>query len=201
MKPLRCPSPVWLLVALLPWPLLAPPAARALLQPQHGAAAVCVVAPRVEPVEEADAAGVVPVARPRLVVIEPLQELRIERAGAPPWRRLAPLGAALPMPLDWPTLPIQPGETVLVRLRPQQVPADAFAHVLLVGASRSRMQASTRLIATLGGSAPAWLAAIEAALRSGDVPLAWALLFASESPAAPELDELRAEVVRRGCAD
>lgn len=201
MKPL-CRSPlVWLLAGLLPWSLLGGRPSWSLLQPHDAGAAVCVVAPRVEPVEEADAAGVVPVARPRLMVIEPLQELRIERAGAPPWRRLAPRGAALPMPLDWPTAPIQPGETVLVRMRPQQVPVDAFAHVLLVGASRARMETSTRLIASLGSSASAWLGAIEAALHGGDVPLAWALLFAPQSPAGADLEELRAEVVRRGCAE
>lgn len=196
---LRRAHPGWLLALLLP--LVVAPPAEALLQPQDGAAAVCVVAPRVEPVEEADAAGMVPVARPRLVVIEPLQELRIERAGAASWRQLAPRGAALPMPLDWPTAPIQPGETVLVRLRPREAAADAFAHVLLVGASQPRMEATRRLIGALAAEAPAWLAAIEAALQAGDVSLAWALLFAPESPASPELKELRAVVVSRGCSD
>ena len=51
--------------------LAATPSSRALQQPELPVA-VCVVAPRVEPVEMADALGVVPVSRPRLVLVEPL---------------------------------------------------------------------------------------------------------------------------------
>lgn len=173
------------------------------MQRQHApaAVAVCVVAPRVEPVEDADGAGVVPVADPSLVVIEPLQELRIERAGLPVWRSQVREGAALPVPFLWPTAPIRPGETVLVRLRPQQAPRDAFAHVLLVGASAGRMAATAELLSSLGRSPQGWLLAIEAALQSGDVPLAWALLFAPQAPPSSDLVALRQEVVRRGCGD
>lgn len=206
-KAMRCRSGGWLLLRRLPLLLLllalAPGAAAR--QWADDAAAVCVVAPRVEPVEEADAAGVVPVPRPRLLVIEPLQELRLERLGAGQsprsWRRLAAPGTALPMPLDWPVAPIQPGETVLLRLRPQGVAATAFAHVLLVGAPQARMAATAQLITLLGSAPQAWLAAIETALLAGDVPVAWALLFAPEAPASAPLQELRDEVVRRGCGD
>jgi hypothetical protein len=177
------------------------PAAAMQIQHEPAAVAVCVVAPRVEPVEDADGAGVVPVPDPSLVVIEPLQELRIERAGLPVWRSQAREGAALPMPFLWPTAPIRPGETVLVRLRPKQAPRDAFAHVLLVGASAGRMAATADLLSSLGRSAQGWLLAIEAALQSGDVPLAWALLFAPQTPLSSDLVALRQEVVRRGCGD
>jgi hypothetical protein len=163
--------------------------------------AVCVLAPRVEPVEDADGAGVVPVPRPSLLVIEPLQEVRIERAGQPRWIRRAPRGSALPMPLAWTAPPIRSGESVLVRLRPQQAPPEAFAHVLLVGDTPRRMAETAGLIGSLGRSGPAWLGAIEAALLAGDVALAWALLFSPEAPTSPDLEALRAEVVRRGCGD
>jgi hypothetical protein len=183
-----------LLVLLALAPL---PAGAAVRQWADDAAAVCVVAPRVEAVDEADAAGVVPVSRPRLLVIEPLQELRLERLGA----GQAVPGTALPMPLDWPLAPIEPGETVLLRLRPQGAAATAFAHVLLVGAPQARMTATAELIKLLGKVPQAWLAAIETALLAGDVPVAWALLFAPQAPASEALQELRAEVVRRGCGD
>lgn len=188
------------LLVLLPLSLLAPASA---LQRRYepAAVAVCVVAPRVEPVEDADGAGVVPVPDPSLVVIEPLQELRIERAGQPVWRRQARPGSTLPVPFLWPTAPIRPGETVLVRLRPQQAPSDAFAHVLLVGAPAGRMAATADLLKSLGGSPDGWLLAIEAALQGGDVPLAWALLFAPQAPESDDLMALRQEVIRRGCGD
>lgn len=198
---MRSPLLLWLTAALLPVLLPLLPALALQQRDDPAGVAVCVVAPRVEPLEDADGAGVVPVGDPSLVVIEPLQELRIERAGQPVWQWQAPAGAALPVPLAWPTTPIQPGETVLVRLRPQQAPSDAFAHVLLVGASASRLAATATWMTSLGRSPRLWLAAIEASLQDGDVPLAWALLFAPQAPPSPQLLALRQEVIRRGCGD
>lgn len=178
--------------------LAATPASNAIQQPQLPVA-VCVVAPRVEPVEEADALGIVPVARPRLVVVEPLLELRIARSRATTWRLVGSPGEPIRTPLDWPTAPILPGELVLLQLRPQDAPADAFAHVHLVGAATGRMESSRRLIEGLPASGPAWIGAIDTALRVGDVPLAWSLLFAPQAPADADLAALQEEVVRRGC--
>ncbi|EDY38046.1 hypothetical protein CPCC7001_925 [Cyanobium sp. PCC 7001] len=178
--------------------LAATPASNAIQQPQLPVA-VCVVAPRVEPVEEADALGIVPVDRPRLVVVEPLLELRIARARATTWRLVGSPGEPIRTPLDWPTAPILPGELVLLQLRPQDAPVDAFAHVHLVGAATGRMESSRRLIEGLPGSGPAWISAIDTALRAGDVPLAWSLLFAPQAPADADLAALQEEVVRRGC--
>jgi hypothetical protein len=95
--------------------------------------AVCVVAPRVEALSQGDARGEVPLGAPRLVVIEPLLEVRIERPGQPPWQRLAGQGQVIQGPLDWPVAPIAPNETVLIRLRPQLAPEGTYAHVELKG--------------------------------------------------------------------
>jgi hypothetical protein len=178
--------------------LVATPASNAIQQPQLPVA-VCVVAPRVEPVEDADALGIVPVARPRLVLVEPLLELRIARSRTATWRLVGSPGEPILTPLDWPTAPILPGELVLLQLRPQDAPADAFAHVHLVGAAAGRMESARRLIEGLPASGPAWISAIDTALRAGDVPLAWSLLFAPQAPADADLEALQDEVVRRGC--
>lgn len=164
-------------------------------------AAVCVVSPRVEALSQGDARGEVPLPSPQLVVIEPLQEVRIERAGRLVWRRVA--GATQPIQgsLGWPVAPIAPGEEVLLRLRPRLAPEGAYAHVELIGARPDRMQAAKALVASLGNRPSAWGAAIEAALVAQDVPLAWALLFHPAIPADPELQVLRDEVIRRGCGD
>lgn len=180
--------------------LLLPSPVRALQRPADPVA-VCVVAPRVEPVAEGDAVGFVPTPTPQLVVVEPLLELRIERQGRLVWRQSAAAGQALRMPLAWPLEPIGPGEVLLLRLRPEQAAEGAFAHVQLVGASAERMASTAALIRSLGQRPLAWLAAIEAALEAEDVPLAWTLLFAPQLPDAPDLTALRAEVVRRGCGD
>lgn len=163
--------------------------------------AVCVVAPRVEPVTEGDAIGLVPTPMPLLVVVEPLLELSIERQGLLAWQQLAPPGRPFRAPLAWPLAPIAPGEVVLLRLRPEQAAEGSFAQVHLVGADAERMARTAALIRSLGERPPAWLAAIETALEAGDVSLAWALLFEPQLPNAADLVALRNEVVRRGCGD
>jgi hypothetical protein len=163
--------------------------------------AVCVVAPRVEAIDQGNARGVVPVSDPQLVVVEPLQELRIERGGQLVWHLEASAGRPIRGPLTWPVAPIAAGESLSLRLRPLNAPVGAFAHVELIGATPDRMQAAAGLISSLGRKPAAWLAAIDAALVANDVPLAWSLLFHAAVPRDPELDGLRQEVVRRGCGD
>ena len=191
----------WLLLLTLVSLPSRPVSARAVIDQPAAAVAVCVVAPRVEAVNGIDALGVVPLPSPRLVIVEPLLELRIERQGKSIWQRRGSLDQPLSTPIDWPTSPIQPGELLLLQLRPLDAPAESFAHVHLAGASRQRMETTERLVHALGRSAAAWLRAFEAALDSGDVPLAWALLFHPAVPEAEELTALQQEVIRRGCQD
>jgi hypothetical protein len=188
----------WTLLTLTLLPLLP---ASAALPPQDLPAAVCVISPRVEPVEEVDAFGVVPTGTPMLVVMEPLLELRIQRQGQPDWMLRGSHRKPILTPLDWPTTPIAPGEFVQLQMRPSDAAPTAFAHVQLAGASGQRMQATGQLVASLGRHAPAWLEAFEQALAFGDVPLAWTLLFHPKAPADAQLDDLRREVIRRGCSD
>lgn len=176
------------------------PAGAAAIQQGERSVAVCVVAPRVEPVEEADALGVVPTGRPRLVVVEPLLEIRIQRPGHPIWQHTGSRDQPILTPLDWPAAPIQAGELVLLQLRPLEAAADAFAHVQLAGASSGRMENTAALIRSLGKRGDAWLAAFEQALDRGDVPLAWTLLFHPNTPTTAELISLQQEVIRRGCS-
>jgi hypothetical protein len=163
--------------------------------------AVCVVAPRVEALSQGDARGEVPLPFPELVVVEPLQEVRIERNGRLVWRREARPGELIQGTIAWPVAPIAPGEEVLLRLRPRLAPEGAYAHVELMGAQADRMRAAEGLVRGLGQRPAAWAAAIEAALVAGDVPLAWALLFHPAAPVDSELQALRAEVIQRGCGD
>ena len=161
--------------------------------------AVCVVAPRVEAVQQGDAIGVVPTPRPVVLVVEPLLEIRIERAGRLVWRQVANPGQVITGPMAWPGLPLAPGEVVLLRLRPQQAGPGSFAHVQLIGGSAARMAQTARLMAALAQKPAAWLQAVDAALDQGDVPLAWTLLFAPNAPLSPELQGLRHQVLQQGC--
>ena len=163
--------------------------------------AVCVVAPRVEAVQQGDAIGVVPTPRPVVLVVEPLLEIRLERAGRVVWRLLANPGEVITGPMAWPGSPLAPGEVVLLRLRPQQAEPGTFAHVQLIGGSAARMAQTARLMAALAHRPAAWLKAVDAALDQGDVPLAWTLLYAPKAPLSRELQELRNQVLLQGCGE
>ena len=163
--------------------------------------AVCVVAPRVEAVQQGDAIGVVPTPRPVLLVVEPLLEIRLERAGRVVWRRVANPGEVITGPMAWPGLPLAPGEVVLLRLRPEQAGPGSFAHVQLIGGSAARMAQTARLMAAMAQKPSAWLQAVDAALDQADVPLAWTLLFAPNAPLSPELQQLRNQVLQQGCGE
>ena len=163
--------------------------------------AVCVVAPRVDAVQQGDAIGVVPTPRPVLLVVEPLLEIRLERAGRVVWRRVANPGEVITGPMAWPGLPLAPGEVVLLRLRPEQAGPGSFAHVQLIGGSAARMAQTARLMAAMAQKPSAWLQAVDAALDQADVPLAWTLLFAPNAPLSPELQQLRNQVLQQGCGE
>lgn len=163
--------------------------------------AVCVVAPRVEAVQQGDALGVVPIPRPELVVIEPLLEVRLERKGRVAWQRQGSRGAPITGPIPWPGPPLAPGELVLVRLRPLQAQQGSFAHVQLIGGSAERMASTTALMRRLAHQPVAWIQAIDRALANGDVPLAWTLLFAPSAPPSAELESLRQQVIHQGCGE
>jgi len=163
--------------------------------------AVCVVAPRVEAVQQGDAIGVVPTLRPVVLVVEPLLEIRLERAGRVVWRRVANPGEVITGPMAWPGLPLAPGEVVLLRLRPEQAGPGSFAHVQLIGGSAARMAQTARLMAAMAQKPSAWLQAVDAALDQADVPLAWTLLFSPNAPLSPELQQLRNQVLQQGCGE
>ena len=190
--------PLLLALALAP-ALLGPLQGGQATDRQADPVAVCVVAPRVDAVQQGDAIGVVPTPRPVLLVVEPLLEIRLERAGRVVWRRVANPGEVITGPMAWPGPPLAPGEVVLLRLRPQQAGPGSFAHVQLIGGSAARMAQTARLMAALAQKPAAWLKAVDAAMDQADVPLAWTLLFAPNAPLSHELQQLRNQVLQQGC--
>lgn len=160
---------------------------------------ICVISPRLEVDARGRVSGQVPTATPSLVVAEAIDEVRIERGGRLAWQGRVPAGAAPGLPLPWPLPPLAPGEAVVVRIRPRGSAATAFATVRLRAAPAATLRASEKLVASLGQDPRAWQAAVERALEAGRFPLAWALLFDPRAPAARRLQELRANLLARGC--
>ena len=163
------------------------------------ALAVCVITPRTELDAKGQAQALVPLPRPTILAAGPLNEVRIDRGDRPVWRQRASSTQAIEGPISWPLEPIQPGEQLTLLLRPRGASGGDFARIQLTGASATEMSSHQALVDQLGSDAKAWLKAVDTALDRDQVPLAWALLFAPQDPRSAELDELRREVLRRGC--
>jgi hypothetical protein len=166
-----------------------------------GALAVCVITPRTELDAKGQAQALVPLPRPTILAAGPLNEVRIDRGGQPVWRQRASSTQAIEGPISWPVEPIQPGEQLTLLLRPRGASGGDFARIQLTGASASEMSSHQSLVEQLGSDAKAWLKAVDTALDRNQVPLAWALLFAPQDPRSAVLDELKREVLRRGCGE
>jgi len=171
------------------------------LQATALAAEVCVISPRLSVTAKGQAQGVVALARPTLLVRERLEAIWIERNGRLEWQQQWPKGLAFEGPLRWPLKPLGAGEVVRLLLRPEgAMPGDVAIFQLRGAPGRERARAQL-LVARLGADPAAWLVAIDQKLLQGEVPLAWALLFATEAPSSAALNALRREVFARGCAD
>jgi len=162
---------------------------------------VCVIAPRTNLDRNGHAQAVVPLPRPTILTAGSLNEVRIDRDGQRRWSQRASSTQAIEGPIVWPIEPIKAEERLILLLRPRGASGGDFAAVQLMGAEASEMAANAALLARLGQDPGAWLQAVDSALDRDQLELAWALLFASESPRSPELDDLRREVQKRGCGD
>jgi hypothetical protein len=164
---------------------------------------VCVLSPHVLPASATSPSvptALVPLRRPTLFLREPLAELRLEQGEALVWRFAPPSGTPLEGPLAWPLPPLQPQQTVTLRLRPLGVAPDQFATIRLQAAAADRLAAGEALLRSLlAGPPTGWRPAIERLLANGDRPLATALLFASEGPNEPALNTLRLLAVQESC--
>ena len=159
-----------------------------------GTSSICVINPRVELKSTGDASGLILLGNPTLAVLNPLNEIQIERDDKLVWQKLAKSGQPITGPIPWPLAPIQPDETVKLRLRPQGASGADFANITLRGAPVELMEANSRLVKSLGNKPETWINSIAQQLEQSNSPLARAILFAPEAPNSAALDELRKEV-------
>ena len=160
---------------------------------------VCVISPHLVLDGNGESVATVAIGHPTLLAAGPLNEARIERGGTTIWQRLASSTAAIEGPITWPLDPLQPGETVDLKLRPRGSAGADFAVIRLKAAPAKQMQQAAVLVQGLAADPALWQRAIEQQLDQGRVALAWELLFDQRSPRSPSLDELRRLVVQRGC--
>ncbi len=168
--------------------------------PAAAAPDVCVLAPHIAPAPSTPPTALIPLSRPTLFIREPLVEIRLERGDTLLWKASPPHASPLEGPSAWPLAPLQPDQTLTLRLRPLGADPGQFATIRLQAAPRPRLEeGDTLLRALLAGPPKAWRPTLEALLARGDRPLATALLFASEGPNEPALNALRLQAARTSC--
>jgi hypothetical protein len=84
-------------------------------------------------------------------------------------------------------------------MRPLGATSDHFASIELEAAGARRLREGDQLLASLAGQPAAWRSTIDSLLARGDRSLATALLFATEGPSVPDLNDLRREVAQQSC--
>ena len=89
--------------------------------------ALCVLSP----LAAAGAEALTPSGDPPIAAATSLAEVQIWRATTLLWRQKASSTQPLPSPLAWPLAPLQPGEHVVLRLRPYGAGAGEFAQIQL----------------------------------------------------------------------
>ena len=159
-----------------------------------GTSSICVINPRVELKSTGDASGLILLGNPTLAVLNSLNEIQIERDDKLVWQKLAKSGQPITRPIPWPLSPIQPNETVKLRLRPQGASGADFANITLRGAPAELMEANSRLVKSLGNKPETWINSIAQQLEQSKYALARAILFAPEAPNSASIDELRQAV-------
>jgi hypothetical protein len=161
--------------------------------------AICLLSPAAGPEVQGRVQAVSPVADPTIFARGQFEEIRLERSGRVLWSRNSNGIEPLEGPMAWPLPPLQPGERLLLRLRPAGIGGDNFATVEVIGASAATLRASARLRQSLGRDPEAWRRAVIQALNAAHTAEALALLFDFNGPSSPELNALRQEVHDRAC--
>jgi hypothetical protein len=190
-----------LLTALLPLQVIQPqsPPPLASRGSSETTAAVCVLAPRVHADRNGAATALVPVAAPTIFAVGRFAEVQLERQDQLLWRQQASAEGPIEGPIHWPLAPLQPGDRLMLRLRPEGAAPGDFAAIALIAADPTVLERGAVLRRRIGQDPAAWKQAVEAELAPGNLAQAMALLFDFDGPSAPAINALRLEVHARGC--
>jgi len=135
-------------------------------------------------------------ASPDLVLGSKLNEIEIRSGNKVVWSQMGTSKKAIDGRIPWPIEPIKPRQRLHLALRPRGTAGGDWAHMTLVGAPRSAMQAYHKTLEASSGSPSARLLAVDSAARSQDQSKALALLWAPlPSSTDKTINELRADAL------
>ena len=142
---------------------------------------LCLISPYVASTQQG---AITPTATPTIRVLQPLNEVRIEKDGRPLWRKVASSTQAINGLVTWPLPPLQPGEQVFLVLRPRGAAGADLARVPLQAASAEVLAQTRMVLDNISDNQEAWEAAMGQALQSNNKALAVVLLNARSKGAS-----------------
>lgn len=156
---------------------------------------VCLITPRLQ--DSKTPTAVVALPNPTLLSQAPLAEWALyDGQGYKLKGALARSDKPLEGAFSWPLAPLQPGQTVTLRLRPMQASGSEYVEIALKAASAADQAEASRLLRDRRDR----LEVVQELLRQGKQSLALELVFAPLEAPSPDLLELRRILVATGCA-
>ena len=136
---------------------------------------LCLISPFVASQQEG---AVTPTATPTIRVLQPLNEVRIEKDGLTLWRKVASSSQAIEGLISWPLAPLEPGDQLQLVLRSRGASGADAARIPLRAASAAVLDETRALLKSVEDTPSAWESAMGDALQSNNQPLAVVLLNA-----------------------
>lgn len=151
---------------------------------------LCLISPFVASQQEG---AVTPTATPTIRVLQPLNEVRIEKDGLTLWRKVASSSQAIEGLMAWPLAPLEPGEQLQLVLRARGASGGDAARIPLQAASAAVLDKTSALLKSVKDNPMAWESAMGDALQNNNQALAMVLLNAQSTASSPRdgsLDQL-----------
>ena len=151
---------------------------------------LCLISPFVASQQEG---AVTPTATPTIRVLQPLNEVRIEKDGLTLWRKVASSSQAIEGLMAWPLAPLEPGEQLQLVLRARGASGGDAARIPLQAASAGVLDQTRALLKSVKDNPMAWESAMGDALQNNNQALAMVLLNAQSTASSPRdgsLDQL-----------
>ena len=142
---------------------------------------LCLLSPYVTSPQQG---AITPTATPTIRVLQPLNEVRIDKDGRTIWRKVASSSQAINGHMAWPLPPLKPGEQVELVLRPRGASGGDQARVRLQAASADVLAQTRELLDNLSSHPEGWGSAVVDALRNNNNALAMVLLHARNNGAS-----------------
>ena len=157
---------------------------------------ICLITPFARSQQEG---AVTPIATPTIRVLQPLNELRLEKDGITLWRKVASSSQAIQGLIAWPLPPLEPGEQMELVLRPRGSSGGDSARVPLQAACAPVLAQTQELLESIENNPLAWDVAMSDSLQNNNQALAMVLLNARSRASSPRNDSLEQLIQARTC--